>query len=178
MSFISTSTVFNAIKTVLEAMTFPTGSVLEGEAVFERVDVYDIPRLETALQDLLNFKDRICLIVPRSETFNSETTGSMLVVRKRQQFLLILSDKDYAPGKGSYFGSATQPGVLAMKDLVIEALLGASLDIAHVVLSPIDGESLRVAESEQRLQQSREGYRLTFDTPMGHIKTPLQRGRV
>ena len=177
MSFINTKSVLDAVTEKLEALVFPEESVLAGESVFERVDVYDIPRLEVALKDLLNFKNRICLIVPLNETYVPETKGGMIHTRKSQQFLFIVSDKDYMPGKPSYFGDATRPGVLVMKDLVIEALLGASLDLAHVVMSPVDGEGLRVAESEKALQQSREGYRLRMETPMGEVKAPIQRGR-
>ena len=64
-----------------------------------------------------------------------------------------------------------------MKDLVVADLLGASLDLCHVVLSPVDGESLRVAENEKKLQNSREGYRLILSTPMGEIQSPISRGR-
>lgn len=177
MSFIQTKSVIDALKSKLETMVFPSDSSFAGQSLFQSVEAYDIPRLETALRDLLNFDDRICLIVPMPETFENTTSGGELRTIKRQQILLILSDKDYVPGKPAFFGNDTQPGVLCMKDIVVEQLLGASLDLNHVIFSPVDGESLRVAEDEKQLQKSREGYRLIFETPMGEVRAQIQRGR-
>jgi len=179
MSFKTTVQIIEALKAKLEVMAFTDEALpaFAGKLIFDAINFYDIPRLEQALKDLLQYKNRICLIVPGIERFENETKGSILETKKYQDFLLIISDRDYTPGKGSHFGDDTHPGVLLMKDTVLDELLGKSLDFGDVIIEPSDGESIRVAESDKALSKSREGYRLLFRIQMGIQQTQLQRGR-
>lgn len=178
MSFQSTSKVLNALKAKLEGLVFPDDApVMAGLAVFESVRVYDVPRLEQALKDLLEYKNRICLIVPRPEKFRGSTKGGNITVSKHQDFLLILTDKDYSTGKPALFGSDTQPGVLSMCEVVVEELIAETLGLPDILLVPEDGESIRVSANEKNLSSGREGYRLFLSTPMGSIDRSIGRGR-
>lgn len=178
--FQTSTTVIKKLKAALEAMRFPETedeAAWEGELLFERVDVYDVPRLEDALRDLLNFRNRICLIVPRPEQFNSESQGGVLRCTKSQQFILLISDRDYLPGKPSFFGSSAFPGVMAMKDVVVDQIIAETFALPDVLMEVVDGESIRVAENERSLKKGREGYRLILSTPMGEVQRPIERGR-
>ena len=177
---LTTKQVLEAIQAALVAMVFPDDYVVPefvGQNVFERVDVYDVPRLEQAMTDLLNYKNRIALVVPSYERFTNNAEGGILSEVRRQEFVVILSDKDYSPGKPAIFGDAKRAGIINIKEIVLNELRGASFDLPDVVMAPVDGESIRVAENEKNLKKSREGYRYIFETPMGITRTPLQRGR-
>lgn len=178
MPFINTKSFLDGLVAKLSGLTFPAGSDPWAETpVFQAVRLYDIPQLEEALKDLLEFSERLCLIVPREDRFEPATKGHSMEVSKTSNVLLIITDRDYAPGKASYFGGPDHPGVTHIKDLVIEELIGETLDLPHVLLTPEDGESIRVASSADKLQEGREGYRQFFSTPMGTVKRTILRGR-
>lgn len=175
MSFVETTTVLKELSEALKALSFSEGD-FAGEKVFNSVDSYDVPRIEQALTDLLNFDDRVCLIIPISEDYQSRQKNSSFFTVREGRFLLLISDRDYTPGKPSFYGSETHPGVLQMKEAVINALHGESLDLHQVVITPLGGESIRVSESEKNISNSREGYRLILKISMGSKKQILSPG--
>lgn len=180
MSFQSTTSIIEALKSGLTGLRFPNDAVaygaLAGELMFQQVDVYDVPQVELAVRDLLNFKNRIALIFPRGERFEHVGGNGGLKITQTGEYLVVICDRDYAPGKSAFFGGPGQPGVLAMKEIVLAAAIGESLGIPGSVVVPVDGESVRIAESAQALAKGREGYRIFFDITMGSVALPLGRG--
>lgn len=176
MKWRKTKTILDALKTLLESLVFPEGHALEGDNIFKSVQLYDIPDLETALKDLLEFNDRICLVVTAGDFWRNEQKGNEMRSHRTGEIILIMSDQDYAPGKASFFGNGTQPGIINFKEDVMEAITGETLGIQQCVIIPGEGVSLRFAKEDGKLDSSREGYRAFLKVNMGTQAFKLSRG--
>jgi hypothetical protein len=69
-TFFSTLDLLAALKAAIAPMQFAGGQVL-----FDRVEFFSEPDPVKALVELNLFKDRICLIVPDSDTFDHTREG-------------------------------------------------------------------------------------------------------
>jgi len=176
MSWRKTKTILDALKTKLESLVFPEGHALEGDAIFKNVRLYDIPDLEKALMDLLEFEDRICLVVSGGDFWRNDQRGTSIESHRDGEIILIMSDQDYAPGKSSFFGDGTKPGIINFKEDVISAIAGETIGIRGCSLVPLEGVSLRFAKEDGKLDSSREGYRLFLNVNMGTENLELSRG--
>ena len=176
MTWRKTKTILDALKTKLESLVFAEGHDLAGDSIFKSVRLYDIPDLQTALSDLLEFSDRICLVVDAGDVWRNDDRGRCVESHRDGEIILIMSDQDYAPGKSSYFGSDAQPGIINFKEDVIDAIAGESIGIKRCVLKPLEGQSLRFAKDDESLDSSREGYRLFLKVNMGSKGLELSRG--
>lgn len=119
MSFIPTLTVLDALKAKLEALQWtPEGG--SPEPAFGAVKLFDLSELDTAFEELLVFKQRACFVVLDVERFENEISGSKLLAAQRRTVALLITDRDYGKRQRALEGSATSPGVLALKDLVLD----------------------------------------------------------
>lgn len=178
MAMIRTKTVLDALKTTLEAMTFPVGHAFAGQPFFGSVRLYDVENIEMAIKDLLEFTDqRLCLVVPVGDLIGNDQQGGRLVSLRTGIFTLVLTDKDYEPGKPAMFGDGVSfPGLIDLKDDVIELIIGESLGIRGAIVQPFEGESDRFHNNTKEYQKGREGYVLKLLISMGRKETTLNRG--
>ena len=156
MAFCSTIAALEALKTKLEALQW-TPPVEGGvaAAAFERVEIFDISELETALTELRVFKGRVCFIILDTETFTTEGGPTKLIVRQTRQVAILIADRDYGARQRALVGSAASPGVLGLKDLVLngeadapqKSILGSLVD--GVACVPTNGTVMEL-RGEQR----------------------------
>lgn len=120
MAFKPTITVLNVLKARLEALQWtPPGEGAEPEPAFERVELFDMSDLEAALRELLVFKGRCCFIILDSERFDNSTEGQKLLSRQVRTVVLMIADRNYAKRQKAMVGDSSTPGVLVLKDLVL-----------------------------------------------------------
>jgi hypothetical protein len=114
------------------------GDAAPGQPAFHKVALYDHPNLTAALDELLTFSDRLCLVIYQGEQFEPVRQGRHLHLRQTLDLQLLIAD--YHPGNRqlAHFGipavapftPATSPtfasggttgagGVVGLKDLLL-----------------------------------------------------------
>lgn len=177
MAFTRTKAVLDALEAKLKTLTFPEGHAFAGESVFKAVRLYDIENIEQGINDLFEYDGRLCFVVPVAEGFKHTQNGASLSSVRLGEYSLLMSDEDYEPGIPAFMGDdATYPGLINLKDEVLEQILGESLGLRNVVVMPVQGNAYRFANSEKDLEQSREGWVMQIDISMGRAQTKLGAG--
>lgn len=178
MALVKTKTVLDALQSTLEALVFPEGHAFDGQNIFEAVHLYSIDNIEKAVADLIEAaNDRLCFVIPITDRLRHETHGAKLSSTRMGDFRLILSDRDYEPGEPAFMGDGSvYPGLVNMKDIVIEKILGHNLGQINVVVMPMGGETYKFQRSKENVSGSREGYVMDVDISMGRTETSLGRG--
>lgn len=175
MAFLRTTEVLNALESTLEGLTFPEGHDFESENIFGSVRLYDVGDIEAAIKDLFEYgQQRLCFIIPVGDDLRSDQRGNKLSTTKKGRYSLLLSDQDYEPGKPSVFGDDTRPGLINIKDDLIEALVGETIGIRGAIVEPLAGESYRF--KNKSTPQGREAYVLELLISMGRMEKTLNRG--
>jgi len=170
MSYVATLTILNGIKTKLEALLYDGGPDL----LFEQIALYDVIDLERAFEDLTFYKKRVCLIVPAEDQYENSRDGMMLTSQRTSRVMVLMADRDDRMGQEAVFGGTNNPGTIAMKDQVIEAIAGESLDTIGVVLQPLGGEDFEIGLEESD-SPARKGWVQLFETTAGIKKVALPR---
>lgn len=201
MAFHETTELIHGIQQFIKNLTFPAGGVLADEKVFELVTKQDSPDIVKAVERVIGVTERVGAIVPGRDSYEIVSTKPYRVAR-RQEILIILSAVDFDPfEQESFFGVDANEdfnnearGLLYMKDLLIEKLMGQPLanfsapdpDDATAdpiyetnmkyVFTPMYGEGARFAKDEQDLSDIREGYMQWFSVYMGEENVCTTRG--
>lgn len=164
MAFIETNTITAALVTAVAAITHDFGDGNGAVPLFELVVKYDAPDLLDAAADTLKYKDRVCLVVPGTEDYEDKGDGesNIAVLERISDFSLVITDNDFADGQESYFGTG---GVVAMKDLVVNALKGNGLGIPGVSMLIERGGPLD--QREEGGNRKRKGWIARFYTSAG-----------
>lgn len=132
----------DAIVTALEAATWtPTGG--SPETAFEAVHRFDVSDKARAMQTLLISDARVALVIYMSEDWDPQNTedSGQLVLRRTQNILVLVSDRNKGRRDTAAFGDAHNPGALGLKDVAVQTLSGNL--IAHpdaVNIRPIRAE--------------------------------------
>ena len=178
MALIKTKTVLDALQSTLEALVFPEGHAFDGQNIFEAVHLYSIDNVERAVVDLIEAaNDRLCFVIPVEDDLRHKTNGAKLSTTRMGGFRLILSDRDYEPGEPAFMGDGSvYPGLVNMKDTVIEKLLGHNLGMLNVVVMPMGGETYKFQKSKKDVSGAREAYVMDVDISMGRTETAINRG--
>lgn len=177
MAITPTKSITDALKARLELIQWD-GSDLFPEVSGERaVRAYSHPNIAAALEELLIFEDRVCLIVPGRDEYQNEENGRELVTRCARTFFILLADRDYGDRLAAHLGDSDTPGVIEMNRLVVENLLGTDLGIRGVKVMPESGEAMTVTRegtaarvSEDELA-GREAWALTLRIDCGEEVT-------
>ena len=135
-SFLDSLTPLNALEAAIVALQW------EGSAAFQRVELFDITNLELAVKSLLAFEKRLCIIVHDSESFENFIEGSRLTSRQSRRVLLIIGDQVIGDRQVALLGDANTPGILKLKDLVLNGLFGALS--THIYAEPLSGEVMQI----------------------------------
>jgi hypothetical protein len=178
MSFTPTLTVLNALKTAITAIEWtPEGG--EAEPAFQKVELFDVDDLKTALKELLVFKDRACFIIIDEERCTSEVIGMKMQSRQSRTIALIITDRDYGKRAEALTGDATRPGVLALKDLILDPeneVIGGLLD--GMVVMPGFGAPIRIMDEERDNMTGRLAYELDLEIRGGFLEVRLGPGPI
>jgi len=178
MAFTSTLTVLTALKDALEAIQWtPEGG--DPEDAFQKVELFDIDDLATALKDLRTFKDRACFIIIDEERCTSEIVGQKMQSRQSRSIALLITDRDYGKRAEALIGDATRPGVLALKDLVLNPaseVIGQILD--GIAVMPATGAPIRITGEERDNMTGRLCYGQDLEIRGGFIEVRLGPGPI
>jgi coenzyme F420-reducing hydrogenase delta subunit len=167
MSYVDTKTILDALKTQLESILLPGTS--SGEKLFERVDFHENKKLREALKDLTIIKQRVAIIVPEGDDYKNIKEGRTIRSERSTSFVILVADRAWT--KGGYdavFGGTNNVGVLAMKDLVVKDLVAScQLGLPYVILQPVEGAQIEIADADVKDSPGRECYVLSYVTPAG-----------
>lgn len=162
-----------ALKTRLEAIPHP---VLASPAkLFERVDFHENKKLGEAMQALLIFKGRVCLIVPSGEFYRTARDGRAIVVERDFEFDLLVCDRAYTKGgHDAVFGGAANLGCLRMAELARDALLeDPTLGLpGFTAIAPTDSALITI-DDDKKDSPGRECWVLAWETPAGEARSSV-----
>ena len=157
----STKGVLETLKSKVSAVQW-TPSVGPVQALFGKVEIYDLTDLAIAINDLLAFKDRICLVVLDSEDYENVRSGQELHCLQTRRVVLLMADRHWTKAQTALLGDGTKtPGVLDMKDLVLPAVIGLLQD--GVMCEPGTGE-LSAVQSQDKGRT--KDHRITYWQPL------------
>ncbi len=162
--------IMKPMQAFIATLTLPNGQI-----AFEEVRFYAQADLQKALDDLLVFQDRVCLIIPTGNSHRSQRIGGVLrTIREWSEFVLLLSDRVYGDFNAEALqGTQTNPGTVALADLLTTALTGQQLDNPRLCLEPGGGEPFHISNAEKAELPGRDCWSQTFRTPAGYQETPL-----
>lgn len=166
MAYVTTGSILSALKTQLAAIAHPTAA---GEKLFERVDFHENKKLREALTDLTITKQRVAIIVPGGDTYETYLEGRTRRSVRTSTFDLLIADRAWTKGgHNAVFGGPSNIGILTMKDLVVDHLVAnPQLDLPYVVLTPEEGAQIEIADEQVKDSPGRECYVLNYSTPAG-----------
>jgi hypothetical protein len=146
-------------------------------AAFGSVSVFDMTDLVQALRELLAFKDRVALVIHAGETWEHVIDGQELRSHLTREVQLLLSDRAWAKRQDALLGTATTPGALALKDLVVPALHGiliAGTDTASAIYGqPQAGELIELQDRARKDLAGRIVYRQPVELIGGMLVSKL-----
>lgn len=170
MAFVPTLSILNALKTFLAALPHPDeAKAAAGEKLFERVELHENRKLKEALKDLTIIKQRVALIVPGGDSYQSVREGRATRCSRTTSLDILAADRAWTKGgHEAVMGGENNVGVIRMKDLVTAALVAeCQLGLPYVVLTPTDGQMITVADEDVKDTPGRECWVAAFETPAG-----------
>jgi hypothetical protein len=158
-TFIPTLELLGKVKTLLAALETAPGTKL-----FEKVEYYSAADLVSALEELRIFKQRVCVIVPSANQYESEMSGTENHLKCWREFVLIFSDRDYGRRQDASTGDAERVGVVAMNDFIEENLAGQNLGYKPRLLNmhPLDGEAVALTKAQKEILSGRSVWSMTW----------------
>ena len=174
--FVPTLTLLQKVQAALEGLQL--GAPFTPGPAFAKVHAYAHENLAQAMQDLLIFDDRACLIVPTGTSHTNQREGRVFTARQETEFVLLICDRVYGGQfeAEALLGNADTPGMVALADLVVAALSGQSFDLAPVCLQPTGGQPIPLSPTQRAaLREGRECWAQTFTTPTGEIRVDRPR---
>lgn len=119
----TTAAILDRVVTLLSALKYtPLGG--SEENLFEAVEKFDITTADKAFGRVLSNQNRVALVVWFGEEFTNIMQGRDQLTRRKTKLRVIVSEKSLGDRQIALFGTTTTPGVLKMKDLVIETVTG------------------------------------------------------
>lgn len=182
-TFVHTLDLLNAIQVALLAIQLPSQfSTVPGYPTAftaDGVKIYGNENLMKAFADMLVFEDRACFIIPGGDDHDHAVAGAALSVKRTSTVHLLIADRNYGRENLALVGEAgSNPGTLALKDLVIDKLTGPSLTgaaVKHVLLAPASGDPVRITGKEAEDQPGRDCWAQSFTTYAGVARVPIPR---
>jgi hypothetical protein len=177
MSFIPTVDILAALKVAIVALQLPAqySSVSDYPKAFTAVEIYAREDLTKAFDDLYLQDDRACFIVPGGDDHQNVIEGRIGKSHRSTEVHLLLSDRDYNRAQSELVGGAEAPGVITLKDLIVNSLMGANLGLRGVFLLPTNGTLMVLSDKEQENAPGRAGWAQSFTTSAGIMKAGIPR---
>jgi hypothetical protein len=188
MPFVRTLSILDDVKTRLAALTLGQVFNTDGQPMddasndptllFNDVKVYARRDIVAAMQELYLFDDRLAILVPGGFDHTAKLHGTSLRMRRRMEFVLILTDRNFGGENTALVGEAGEnPGVLLMAELVVAVLAGQTLGRAAdwVALQPGHGEVLRITDKQREDAPGRDAWVQEFSTEAGEMQTATGR---
>lgn len=147
----TTTAILDRVVTLCSALKYtPLGGAEEN--LFEAVEKFDVTNADKAFGRVLSNQNRVCLVIWFGEEFATVMQGRDQLTRRKTKVRVIVSEKKLGDRQEALFGTTTTPGVLKMKDLVIEAVTGALFaeSTNDVAMTPITAFCAMIEETENR----------------------------
>ncbi|MHB8520725.1 MAG: hypothetical protein ACYDH9_08195 [Limisphaerales bacterium] len=167
MAFIPTLNILSALNTAIAALKLADGTT----AAFDKVAYYDKPDLTRALAELRIFANRICLIVPDGDRYESQVDGRFAIVQAHRTVILLLADRQPAVRQAASTGDTNTPGVVKLNQIVVDALCGVDLGIGAVRVLPQHGEPVMISDAARKDLPGREAWTIELSIAAGRAKT-------
>ena len=165
----ATKDALDAIVTTLRALQWDPAGAPPPEAAFNRVELFDDLDLGEAFKRLLITQSRIALVIYSDEPFQTEKNGRQLIVHRQHKLWIVFTDRVVGKRMDALLGSATNPGLLVLRDLVVPAIVGLTLSGAQkIYCTPLDGSLLRV-EGTDKTSPGRLAYLLEVQLDGGYL---------
>ena len=173
MSFVATLSILSALKTAIAAINLPSSyaAIAGYPKAFPAVEIYAQENLMKAFDDLLIVEDRACFIIPGGDTHDSARDGAVVKTARASEVHLLLTDRDYNRAQAELVGGAEAPGVIALKDILIDALIWKNLSIHGVLLLPTTGDPMALSDKDKENAPGRAAWVQTFTTNAGSMKS-------
>lgn len=166
MAFIDTITILGKLKTRLAAL-----ELVPGTPLFDKVEYYSSTDLLKALEELRLFKNRICLIVPGDDDFGNEVSGRTMTTEVARHIHILMADRDYGRRQSAATGDANTPGVVKIKDQVVDDLVGKNLDSRFCLVKPVESGPVLIQGPRREDAAGREAWTLELAIDCGQVLT-------
>lgn len=178
MALVGTLRVLELLRDRVAALQWrPEGGI--DEPAFERVELYDLVDLEQALAELRIFKGRVCVIVAGTESWVNEGGPTKLLSRWRREVALLIADRDFGQRRRALVGSDGSPGVLGLKELVLDGVVGElGAGSERVVVQPVMGLVVALAGEKREVLSGRQCFELDLEILGGLRQVRLGSGPV
>lgn len=184
--FISDAKIFAALFEKIRAAVFiDEGDQWDGLDIFDddplkQVKRYDVQRPLEALEELLMFKNRLCVMVSNGWRYSDTVKGSIMYQERRTTIELNIMDRKYGAGSArqdALAGGATTPGALRMSDSIIAAIEGKINQPGDQTIVPImkDGDPLAIGGDDRDNNAGRSVFSQLIEIYGGFSKVSIGR---
>jgi hypothetical protein len=145
---------------------------------FKRVELFDELDLVEAFKRLLLTDSRIALVIYSSETFAPAHAERKLILRRKHELYVVFTDRVMGKRTDALLGTATNPGLLVLRDLILPAITGLlKPQPAGMVCTPTRGSLLEVGQTDSKLP-GRLAYLLEVELQGGWLEADIGRSPV
>ncbi len=173
MSYISTVDLLAAVKAALEVLALDPTNDPSGAKLFDAVACYNLRDPAKALDQIfLTQEQRVAFIVAGGDAYqaNGGRDQVSVVSHRDTDFEIMLCDRVWEKADpAAVLGGDENVGVLLLKDRVVAALQGQSLELAGVVLLPREGGIMDLFDPRGN-EQGRTFWSQQFTTYAGREK--------
>jgi len=172
----STKAALDALLAAISVLVWagPSGD----ELAFKRVELFDDLDLPEAFKRLLLTESRIALVIYSSDTFETQRADRQLTIHRKQELYVVFTDRVMGKRREALIGSESNPGLLALRDLVLPAIIGLLVPQPNgIVCAPTRGSLLQVEDTSTKMP-GRLAYLLEIELQGGWMKADIGRSPV
>ena len=175
----SVTEILNALKSALESAKWtPEGG--SPMPAFQKVKLFDLAQLADAFSELLMSEQRVCLLVPDAEKFESALQGSTrLLIKRTLPVALLISDRVMGDRQAALHGAAgtgslpAVAGAFPLQEIALAAVTGQLLPNPRgVVCRPVTATVLDVSDAKKKMP-GRACVELDVDCAGGTLDAPI-----
>lgn len=176
MTLVDPRTSINEVLAIVTALTLPLSFADPAQKAFEKVKIFDLEELNTALQELFVVHNRVAFIGIDAIFQSSSIAGRKLEVSRALGLTIIASDRRFSDRQRALMGDTTTPGALLLQTLLVEAL-SCGLP-SGAVCQPEDGRLVKLQSKERDDGTGRIIFAQDFTVNFDWINVPLDRGAI
>lgn len=148
------------------------------QPAFSRVELFDDLDLDEAFKRLFLSESRIALVIYSIDEFETQRADRQLTIHRKQEIFVVFTDRKIGKRIDALLGTATNPGLLVLRDLVLPAIVGLLVpQPAGIVCTPVRGSIFQVADTKTKLP-GRLAYMLEIALQGGWLKADVGRSPV
>jgi len=123
-----------------------------GEAVFGRVELFDSENVVEAFRYLLVTEQKVAVVVPLDEEFETVISGLKLIVKRWLPVAILVSDRVLGKRKEALWGNDETPGAMGLMELALPAVTGLLLpNPAGVAVEPRSVSIMTIKDTEKEM---------------------------